>query len=191
MKPYFLLLCGMISYSCIASNMISTQDFFAKQFLAHNFMALHHDTLVCQRVLLDSRIKSGENKLSKNEIIKLYISVPEAKRTFKKSNYIMAGAGLFTLSGSFLTVNALKGKPGSKTIEGIDYNYTVRSLPKLLSGLVLTGTGLCLIEFSNELKHTSVEIYNSQKLGLTNRSITIKSDFGLFANGNIGLKLSF
>lgn len=75
--------------------------------------------------------------------------------------YLKPLGALVSVGGIGLSYIAIKGKPASVVVEGKTYDYSIRSLPKLLAGLGGFVGGICLMEFGHELQESAVDVYNA------------------------------
>jgi hypothetical protein len=69
-------------------------------------------------------------------------------------------APVVSVAGIVLAVDGLVGVNRTAVIDGKDYDYVERSLPKLLLGLTLFVTGGSFMEGSNDFKATAAKRYN-------------------------------
>lgn len=143
------------------------------------------DTLTYKRVFLNTRVYQNGTLLSSTQVKDLYKNTTQSKIKFNWGTYMKPVGPVVVLGGVYLAYDAIKGVPASATIDGKTYDYTIRSLPKLLVGLSLIVGGGCIIESSNELIQHSVEIYNQSIHGKRTSSIQ-KIDFGLTPSNQIG-----
>src|SRR5690606_25029233 len=110
----------------------------------------------------------------------------DAEKQFKSSRLLTpAGAGI-SLAGLALSVNALMGTKKTEVINNVEYTYFKRPVVHLLGGVGMMAAGICLMEFGNDKRLQSVNLYNKKKK-YDARNATL----GLNEQGHLGLKLSF
>ncbi|WP_394993050.1 hypothetical protein [Emticicia sp.] len=193
MKYFYIVLFFLYSTVCIAQNEIVSNESSSAYFKNNDISdySLKDDSLKRVRIFLSSVIKHDEKKQSMKQILALYAKLPKAKLDYKLGKYMAPVGAVTTIGGGSLVYSALKGKQGSALVKGKTYDYKIRSLPKLLVGLGLFAGGLCLIEFSNELINTSVEIYNYKNNPKKRIGFVQKGEVGLTPMGNIGFIMKF
>lgn len=146
------------------------------------------DTLTFRRVFLNTRVYQNGTWLSNAKVKALYKYTWQPKIKFNWGTYMKPVGPVVVLAGVYLAYDAIKGVPASATVDGKTYDYTIRSLPKLLIGLGLVVGGGSMIESSNELIQHSVEIYNQSKKTKKTSAIQ-KVDFGLTPSNQIGFMM--
>ena len=75
-------------------------------------------------------------------------------------------------------------------IDGKLYTYYVRPIQELLGGLAVFAVGVCLIEYANEFKGNSVDLYN-EKMKNKIKSKGIETKIGFTPSGNLGVYAKF
>lgn len=174
LRNYHLLI---LTFLFISSNAVFSQSKHPKKKTS--------DTLTFRRVFLNTRVYQNGTWLSNTKVRALYKDTWQPKIKFNWGTYMKPAGPVVALGGFYLAYDAIKGVPASATIDGKTYDYTIRSLPKLLVGLSLIVGGGCIIESSNELIQHSVEIYNRGENTKKTSSIQ-KIDFGLTPSNQIG-----
>jgi hypothetical protein len=150
------------------------------------------DTLIYQRKVFHSTIYRGHVKLSKSSFASLLAESEEWYRKNRRADLLLPMGPVISLGGVYLAYDAIKGVPMVTNIEGESYPYVVRSLPKLLGGLVLFVTGLSMIESANETKSNAVKWHNElEKLKKEQYKTTLKWKLEAVPSGGIGLTANF
>jgi hypothetical protein len=146
------------------------------------------DSLSSKRIFIETRIYKDGIMLSPSEVNSRYIHVPSASKDYLRGRIMMPAGVLVSFAGIYLGYDALKGEPKETGINGELYQYTLRSLPKLLIGIAGLAAGVSLIEYSNDLKARSARNYN--KWSEKNKK-PISMNFGLTPSSRIGLYANF
>ncbi len=152
------------------------------------------DTLVYTRKLFHSAVSRDRVLLSKKKFTSLLESAPSNKwsRKNKLANILLPVGPLISTGGVYLAYDAIKGVPMVATIDGKDYPYVVRSLPKLLGGLALFVTGLSLVESANETKMNAVRYYNEEYIKKQKTAGTaLNWRAGVTPSGGLGVSVNF
>lgn len=144
------------------------------------------DTLTVRRSALTTAAYSQGEKLTNRALKDLYQGTPAAA-PLKWSRSMRIAAPVVAAGGVALGAIALKGTSKTAVIEGQTYNYTVRSKPKLATGLVLLVGGLCLFEWSNDLLAKSTRLYNREQ---ARKAGGMKAQVGVTSDG-VGLVMKF
>jgi hypothetical protein len=149
------------------------------------------DTLFFKRAFLTTHIYQDGIKLSGGKLTKVFSINKQSKIKYTWSNILKPIGPVVTVAGVGLAYVALKGVDAKATIDGQQIDYKIRSLPKLLMGLGLVVSGLCIVESSNELAQHAVDIYNVKQKSTPKTSHINKIQFGLTESIAIGFTISF
>lgn len=153
---------------------------------------LPSDTLVYVRKLFQSNVYKNQIKLSKSAFASHLNASKKWSRKNSIANIILPGGPVVTLGGIYLAYDAIKGVPMVATIDGKEYPYVVRSLPKLLGGLALFVTGLSLVESANETKMNATRWYNEQYIQKYQKEKTaFEIKMGVTTSGGLGITANF
>ncbi|MCU0326488.1 MAG: hypothetical protein MUF45_14750 [Spirosomaceae bacterium] len=145
-----------------------------------------NDTLTTKRKIITTDIYLNGTPLTKKSILSLYTDNRQATIKYKWGNAMKPLGIPVAVGGIALAANAIRGVDMVATIDGKDYPYVKRSLPKLLLGIVLVVGGGCLIESSNELVTHSADKYNE---ALREKNSKKTAYFGITNDGiGIGIK---
>ncbi len=146
------------------------------------------DTLSYKRRLLTTGIYRRGEKMSAARSAEVFLLNTEASASFRTGR-ILFPAGLMVSGAAVCTGwNALKGIPASAEVNGRNYDYRIRSLPKLLIGIAGLATGISLIEYSNDLRVKAVKRYNHR---IKNRENPLSLRAGVSPDGQPGIFLNF
>lgn len=148
------------------------------------------DSLKYTRKILMGTVSRKGTVLEQKALKELFRENTAAGHKYRLGRYMKPLGVLVSVGGIGLSYIALKGKPASVVVEGIKYDYTIRSLPKLIAGIGGFFGGICLIEFGHELQGASVNIYNSS-LQKDRTSLLRSVRFGITPSGNMGLFARF
>jgi len=149
------------------------------------------DSLSYRRSIFSGKFYQKDSVMSRKKMIKLFKDEPKLLKQYHFGKYLRPVGPLVSLGGIFLGYIAVKGKPASVEVEGKNYDYTIRSAPKLLAGIGALVAGLCLIEWSNELLSKSADRHNNN-LGKSRKSGFIQHiNLGITPSGNVGLCAKF
>lgn len=162
--------------------------FFCMSFIS--VFAQKQDTLYSKKNFLSTHIYKDSVKLSKKEVTQLFHDTWQPRKKYKWSSVLKPIGPLTTIGGIGLTCVAIKGVNYLTNIEGKQVSYKVISLSQLTVGVGLIVVGYSIIESSNLLARSSVDVYNnmlreSKKTGYIN-----KVQFGLTKNNAIGFSIS-
>lgn len=148
------------------------------------------DSMIYKRSFIIGEIYQNEVVLKNKMIDSLLKKDPIAAKKYHLGYYLRPIGPLVSVGGLAISYLAIKGKSASTFVEGQNYDYTIRSLPKLLVGIGSFVGGICLIEWSNELLAESTNNYNS-KLRKKKISMLHEVKFGITPSGNVGLYAKF
>jgi hypothetical protein len=145
-----------------------------------------------KRGFIDTRILNNWVRLSPSSVLKLYEKehAQKSKKLYKKSRYFLPAGPPVVLGGIYLGYDAIKGTKKQTYIDGKLYTYYIRPIKELLGGLAVFAVGVCLIEYANEFKATSVDLYN-EKLKNKAKSKQIDLKIGYTPSHNFGLYANF
>lgn len=151
------------------------------------------DSLTANRRLFTTKVYRNTVELSNNRLTLLLQSSPKWSRKFTISKIIHPAGPIVAAGGVYLAYDAIKGVPMVANIDGVDYPYVVRSLPKLLGGIAFFVTGMSMVESANETKANAVKWYNGYltKTIEDRNKTAFKARFGLQKSGRVGLALNF
>lgn len=150
------------------------------------------DLLSYKRTFINTQILKNQISLSKKNIRELYNSTGAGKslKLFRKANYFLPLGPPLVLGGIYLGYDAIKGEKRVAEIDGVSYTYYIRPIKQLLGGIALFSVGICMIEYANEFKGTSANLYN-QKIEGKNASANLDLKIGLTRSGNFGVVVNF
>lgn len=147
------------------------------------------DSLFFKRGFVSGKILQKKVVIANKIVMELFKSDKKLARKYTIGRIIRPVGSVVALGGIALSYTAIQGKTASRSFEGENYNYTVRSLPTLLAGIGAVVGGICLIEFSNELISNTTGVYNS-KLG--SKKVSFKEiKLEISPAGSVGLFVKF
>ena len=148
--------------------------------------------LTHKRGFIDTRILHLGVKSSSKNTLDLFGQADAKKsiKLYKKSKYFLPMGPPLVLGGIYLGYDAIKGTKMQAEVDGKLYTYYVRPIEQLLGGIAVFAVGICMIEYANEFKAKSVDLYNES---LKNKQKADKLDLkvGFTPSGNIGLYANF
>ena len=145
-----------------------------------------------KRGILDTKIFYLGRVIKQKEILGFYIN-DNAKKSIQlylKSKYFLPAGPPLVLGGVYLGYDAIKGTKMQTEIDGKLYTYYVRPIEQLLGGIALFTLGICMVEYANEFKAKSVDLYNG-KLNSKAKSKELDLKVGLTPSQNFGLYANF
>lgn len=145
------------------------------------------DTLRTERKGLKTYTLQGASYLTQDSTLKLYEKTSKIHEKYKKGKLLITISPFLAAGGVLLSYNAIKGKPMQATISGKTYDYTERSLSKLLIGLASVVTGGAFFEGGNEMKANAAKEYNKTLQPKT----AYQWKIGIMPTGNAGFALNF
>ena len=196
MKHYLLIMLGLqISVSATGQSGPSDQPKPAPVRVAT-------DSLTAKRYLLTTAIYKDTVRLTNTAIRELYQSNPKALKAYQWGNKLKPVGPVVAVAGLAIAYWGLRGTPANGVVRGISTKtdpypadvpvaYTKRSIPKLIAGIGLVVGALYLIEWSNELTATSVELYNAKPAAIRSLAYLKTLKLGLTTTGNVGLEAQF
>jgi len=149
-------------------------------------------TMTYKRGILDTKILHLGTVIKHRDLLRLY-SNEDAKKAiqfYKKSKYFLPAGPPLVLGGIYLGYDAIKGTKMQTEIDGKLYTYYIRPIEQLLGGIAIFAVGVCLIEYANEFKGTSVDLYN-EKLKNKSKSKELDLKIGYTPSRNFGLYANF
>lgn len=150
------------------------------------------DTLCYKRIIFNTPVFIGNQSLSHDELVKLYSFDKKTLRKYKVGRIMLPISPVVSVAGIVLAVDGLVGVKRTALIDGENYNYVERSLPKLLLGLALFVTGGSFMEGSNDFKATAAKRYNEHLKKLnTSPKTTFQPKWGITESGDVGFRLEF
>lgn len=148
--------------------------------------------LIAKRVFVNTKIYRNGIKISDKKVTEMYLEKGMKKpiSLINRSKYfIPSGCGLMA-GGVYMAYDAIKGTRMEVEIEGKTYVYYKRPIFQVLGGIAVFSLGVSLLEYGNEFREKSVNIYNN-----SNKKKTSKNEFdlnlGFTSNDRFGLKLEF
>lgn len=171
LNAVFFLLCVFSFKEIMAQNDSLKQELFAK------------------REILNTKIFRDGKLISPSIVKKLYVESGSSKsnKLYNKANYFLYPGPALVAGGIYLGYDAIKGVSKQILIDGTIYKYKERSIFQLLGGIGVFAVGVCLIEYANEFKATSVELYNSGLKKAQKKEIS----FGLTPSRGVGFTAKF
>ncbi len=145
-----------------------------------------------KRGFLDTKILHLGTVIKQKELMGYYIN-EDAKKSiqlYKKSKYFLPAGPPLVLGGIYLGYDAIKGTKMLTEIDGKLYTYYVRPIEQLLGGIAIFAIGVCMIEYANEFKGKSVDLYN-EKLKNKSKSKELDLKIGYTPGRNFGLYANF
>lgn len=150
------------------------------------------NVLTSKRVFVNTYIYQNGIKISDKKAVEMFLDkgLQKPVSLINRSKYfIPSGCGLM-VGGTYLAYDAIKGTRMEAVIEGKTYVYYKRPIFQVLGGIAIFSLGVSLLEYGNEFREKSVNIYNN-----SNKKKTSKSEFdlnlGFNSNDRFGLKLEF
>lgn len=145
--------------------------------------------LFSKREILNTKIYRDGKLISPSIVRKLYAESGSIKsnKLYNRANYFLYPGPALVVGGIYLGYDAIKGVSKQILIDGTIYKYKERSIFQLLGGIGVFAVGVCLIEYANEFKTTSVELYNSGLKKAKKKEIS----FGLTPNKRVGFTAKF
>ncbi len=154
--------------------------------------ALPADTLVYQRKLFHSVIYQNGVPITKSRFAGYLTPSAKWNRKNQIANIILPAGPVISAGGIYLAYDAIKGEPKVAAIDGKEYPYVVRSLPKLLGGLALFVTGLSMVESANETKMNATRWFNEEHIKKYQAKKTaLHWGIGLSSEGSPAVTLNF
>ena len=150
------------------------------------------DVLSSKRTFINTQILKNQTILSKKNIRELYVAEGAIKslKLYKKANYFLPLGPPLVLGGIYIGYDAIKGEKRVAEIDGVFYTYYIRPIKQLLGGIAVFAVGICMIEYANEFKGTSANLYNQIIKG-KNPSANLDLKIGLTRSGNFGVVVNF
>jgi hypothetical protein len=149
-------------------------------------------SLTHQRGFIDTRILHLGVKSSSKNTLALFEQANAQKsiKLYKKSKYFLPVGPPLVLGGIYLGYDAIKGTKMQAEVDGKLYTYYVRPIEQLLGGIAVFAVGICMIEYANEFKAKSVDLYNENQ---KNKQKSDKLDLkvGFTPSGKVGLYANF
>jgi hypothetical protein len=145
-----------------------------------------------KRGFMDTKILHLGVKTSSKTILKLYENekAQSSIKLYKRARYFLPAGPPLVLGGIYLGYDAIKGTKMQTYVDGKLYTYYVRPIEQLLGGIAVFAVGVCLIEYANEFKATSVDLYN-EKLKNKSKSKELDLKIGYTPSGSFGLYANF
>jgi hypothetical protein len=148
--------------------------------------------LTHQRGFIDTRILHLGIKSSSKNTLELFgqANAQKSIKLYEKSKYFLPAGPVLVLGGVYLGYDAIKGTKMKAEVDGKLYTYYVRPIEQLLGGIAVFAVGICMIEYANEFKAKSVDLYNDS-LKKNQKADKLDLKVGFTPNGNIGLYANF
>lgn len=161
--------------------------FFSKGIMAQNDSLKQE--LFSKREILNTKIYRDGKLISPSIVKKLYVESGSIKsnKLYNRASYFLYPGPALVAGGLYLGYDAIKGVPKQILIDGTIYKYKERSIFQLLGGIGVFAVGVCLIEYANEFKSTSVELYNRGLKKAQKKELS----FGLTPNMGVGFIAKF
>lgn len=150
------------------------------------------DTLYYERSGVNTPVFLQNQSVSHKELVKLYSFDKKMLRKYKIGRIMLPVSPVLAVSGTALAVDGLVGINRTVEIDGKNYDYVERSLPKLLLGLALIVTGGSFMEGSNDFKAAAAKRYNAhvKKMNALPKT-TFHPKLGITKSGNVAFRLEF
>lgn len=144
------------------------------------------DSLYAVRKVFDTKIYNQGIKLSPSTIKATYGSNNyfKSNRLYKRGSIMVFAGPPIIAGGLYVGYDAIKGVPKQVFVNGELVNYTQRSITQLIGGIGVFVVGICVMEYGNEFKQTSVDLFNMAKNKERNVS---KLLLGITPEGGFGL----
>jgi hypothetical protein len=144
------------------------------------------DSLYAVRKVFDTKIYNQGIKLSSSTIKATYGSNNyfKSNRLYKRGSIMVFAGPPIIAGGLYIGYDAIKGVPKQVYVDGELVNYTKRSITQLIGGIGVFVVGICVMEYGNEFKQTSVDLFNNAKSKERNVS---KLSLGITPEGGFGL----
>jgi hypothetical protein len=145
-----------------------------------------------KRGFIDTKILHLGVRANSKTILSLYQQADAQKsiKLYKKSKYFLPVGPPLVLGGIYLGYDAIKGTKMQTEIDGKLYTYYVRPIEQLLGGIAVFAVGICMIEYANEFKATSVDLYN-EKMNIKGKNKKVDVSLGFTPSGGVGLYTKF
>ncbi len=153
---------------------------------------INNQLLVSKRRVFHTEIYKNGGLIGSKTIQSLYINkgANESLKKFNKARILLPASPVFIGGGFYLVYDAIKGTSMSVTIDGVDYDYKVRPIQNVIAGIGIFVVGICMLEYANEFKATSVDLYNAKDSDKKDSKVS-KVSVGLTPRGGIGLSAKF
>jgi hypothetical protein len=148
--------------------------------------------LVSQRKAFNTTVKQKGILLNYNQLRSLYKdeNLKKSEKLLFKSRYFLPAGAAMTVGGIYLGYDAIKGTRKDIEINGINYTYYIRPIEQLLAGIAVLATGVSFIEYSNEFKRRSADLFN-QSLKAKEKKKEFELGFGVTPERKFGLYAKF
>ncbi|MBX2952653.1 MAG: hypothetical protein KF870_09110 [Leadbetterella sp.] len=146
------------------------------------------DTLTVKRGIFISGVYRKGVRLNNTMLLDLYAKnkAYDAEKQLKHSRFMLPTGAAVSVAGFAVSIHALAGKKHSVYVDNVEYTYYKRPIMNLLGGIGMIAAGVCLMEFGNDKKIYSVDLYNKKK-----KYDVLTPSIGLNQQGHLGLKWSF
>lgn len=146
------------------------------------------DSLTYKRSIFTSSVYLNGIKQSNKKLTIKYkqSNAFESERLLHRSKILLPIGAATTVGGFAVGIDALIGTKHTAYIDNVEHTYYKRPIFKLISGIGLIAAGICIMEFSNDARIKSTQVYN-QKI----KSNATKVSFGFLPSGNAGIRLDF
>lgn len=150
------------------------------------------DTLTHQRKAFNTALFLANDTLSNKAIKEKFKLDNKVLRKYYLSKGMLYSSPFLVAAGTYLAVDALVGIDRTAIIDGVEYDYVERSLPKLLLGLSIFVTGGAFMEGSNDLMVSAAKKYNAKlKKQATSPKTAYQPKIGITPQGNVGFRIDF
>lgn len=146
------------------------------------------DTLAYKRHIFTSTVYQNGVKLSNKKLNAKYRQNNsfESERLLHRSKIMLPVGAAITIGGFATGIDALIGTKHSEYIDNVEHVYYKRPIFQVVAGIGLIAAGVCVIEFGNDAKVKSTQVYNKK---IKNNSS--KTSIGFLPSGNMGVRLDF
>lgn len=146
------------------------------------------DTLTVKRGIFISGVYRKGVRLNNSMLFDLYAKnkAYDAEKQLKRSRLLLPAGAVVSVAGFAVSINALVGTKHTAYIDNVEYTYYKRPIINVLGGIGMIAAGVCLMEFGNDKKVRSIDLYNKKK-----KYDALTPAIGLNQQGHLGLKWSF
>lgn len=146
------------------------------------------DTLTVKRKIFTSGVYLKGTRMNNQRLLDLYSKAGSfnAERQLRQSRIMLPVGAAVSVAGLALSVKTIAGEKMTAVINNQEYTYYKRPVAHLLGGIGMVAAGICIMEFGNDKKGLSVDLYNKKK-----KNDSLQPSVGLNEQGHPGIKLSF
>lgn len=145
------------------------------------------DTLTVKRKIFTSSAYLNGTRLNNQRLLTLYSKNGSfnAERQLRQSRIMLPAGAVVSVAGLALSVKTLAGEKMTAIINNEEYTYYKRPIAHLLGGIGMVAAGICIMEFGNDKKNLSVDLYNKKK-----KHNSLEARVGWNEQGHLGIKLA-